>query len=112
VVTEKVVRLFGEGEELRDHLYVDDLVRLTSSLAGSALQGCFNLATGTSRTFASIVEDLRRIIPHGFSVVKVPRRVPVAHRQFDVSRLVGAVPGFRFTEFTTGLRATFAAVST
>src|SRR5205814_7744491 len=32
IVRERSVRLFGEGEETRDHLYIDDLVELTVRL--------------------------------------------------------------------------------
>jgi UDP-glucose 4-epimerase len=109
VVQERSVRLFGEGEETRDHLYVDDLVRLTLALAAARATGTLNLATGTSRTFGSIVDALRRLVSDDFEVVHAPRAGAVTHRQFDVSRLTAAMPGFEFTPFEAGLAATVAA---
>lgn len=110
IVAEKTVRLFGQGEETRDHLYIDDLVRITSQLAALEWTGVFNVATGISRTFASIMADLRAIVPYEFGVINLPRQGPITHRQFDITRLSTALPEFRFTEFTQGLQATFTAV--
>jgi len=109
IVRERSVRLFGDGEETRDHLYVDDLVELTARLGASDASGVYNLATGTTRTFGSIVEELGHLAPEGFEVARAPRAGAVTHRQFDVSRLLAAVPGFQFTPFGEGLAATFAA---
>lgn len=111
IVRERTARLFGGGEELRDHLYIDDLVRIAAQLSLSEASEVFNLASGTSRTFASIVDDLRQIVPCDFSVVTTPRKTEVNHRRFDISRLVEALPELRFTPFEEGLRATFAAAA-
>ena len=109
IVQEGSVRLFGEGEETRDHIYIDDLARITAALAASDAVGVVNLATGVSRSFGSIVDDLRRIVPEGFEVVKAPRAGAITHRAFDVARLRAALPAVEFTPFETGLRATYQA---
>jgi UDP-glucose 4-epimerase len=109
IVQEGSIRLFGEGEETRDHIYIDDLVRITAALAASDATGVVNLATGSSRSFGSIVDDLRRIVPDGFAVVNAPRGGGITHRAFDVARLRAALPGVEFTRFEAGLRATYAA---
>ncbi len=41
-----VVRLFGEGEETRDHIYIDDVVRAVGGLSERGQAGVFNVATG------------------------------------------------------------------
>jgi UDP-glucose 4-epimerase len=108
-VEEGVVRLFGEGEETRDHILVDDMVNATLGLAASDATGVYNVATGTSRSFESIVEELQRLSDKPFEVVRQPRSGPVTHRTFDVARLRRAVPELRFTPFEEGLRATLEA---
>ena len=52
-LAERTVRLFGQGEELRDHLYLDDLTRMLCGLGTNTTIGVLNVATGTSRTFGS-----------------------------------------------------------
>lgn len=111
VVTERAVRLFGQGEERRDHLYIGDLVRLVSRLIDTKAVGTFNLATGVSRSFAEVVEVLRTVAPFEFAVSHLPRRAPVTHRSFDISRLARQVPGFVFTGLEDALLETFAQLS-
>jgi UDP-glucose 4-epimerase len=111
IAKERALRMFGGGEETRDHLYVDDVARIAVDLAASDVSGIFNVATGESRTFASIAEDLRGMAPDGFKLESLPRRAPITHRRFDVSRLREALPKLRFTPFHDGLAATWRAVS-
>ena len=42
------VSIFGEGEELRDDVYLDDVVGLIVGLAAGGHTGVFNIVTGTS----------------------------------------------------------------
>jgi UDP-glucose 4-epimerase len=101
------VRLFGGGDEQRDHLYVEDAARLIHLLIGAKATGTFNLATGRSCSFADIVKLLRAIVPVPFEIVSAPRRTPITHRHFDMSQLFLRLPEFRFTTVEEGLRALY-----
>lgn len=104
---ERVVRLFGNGEEARDHVFIDDLATIAVRLAETDATGVFNVATGQSHSFASVVKDLGDIVPVPFAVEHLPRKVPITHRHFDTSRLRKALPGFRFTELKDGLQTSW-----
>ena len=111
IVQERTVRLFGEGEERRDHLFLDDLVEIVAHLAASDSTGVVNVASGDSRSFMSVVEELRQVVPDEFTVDTAPRRTPITHREFDLARLHQALPEFRFTPLREGLRRTFEAAA-
>ena len=108
---DRTIKMFGAGEEMRDHLYIDDVGRLGATLIRSGATGVVNLATGYSRSFAEIVQAIKKVVPYDFSVVTMPRTGPITHRHFDTRRLHGgnAVPSFVFTPFEEGLRATLQA---
>ena len=106
---DRTVRIFGAGEEQRDHIYVDDVARLALILLRSQATGLYNVATGHSRSFAEVLETLRHILPDEFRVTSAPRTGPITHRRYDTTRLAQAAPGFSFTPFEEGLRATLAA---
>jgi nucleoside-diphosphate-sugar epimerase len=110
IAAERVVRLFGHGEESRDHVFIDDLATVAVRLAETDATGVINIATGQSYTFASVIKDLGDVVPVPFAVEHLPRKQPVAHRHFDTSRLRRALPGFRFTELKDGLQATWEGV--
>jgi nucleoside-diphosphate-sugar epimerase len=103
LLKDRTVRLFGRGEELRDHLHVDDAARLTCDLIAARAAGTFNLATGRSQSFSDVVDVMRQVVPQSFEVEYLPRRAPVTHRHFDIARLFLQVPGFRFTSLEQGL---------
>jgi nucleoside-diphosphate-sugar epimerase len=103
------VELFGQGEEQRDHVYIDDVARIAAALGDGPSTGVFNLATGTSRTFASIVQDLCDLTPFPVEVEQRPRSGAITHRSFQIERLRDAVPGVSFLPFAEGLACTLTA---
>ena len=110
IVTSGTVHLFGEGAEQRDHLYIDDAARLVSHLIRSEAEGTLNVATGRSCSFATIVEQLQKVVPVKFEVVHTAGQ-PLTHRHFDVSRLFLAAPEFAYTPLEDGLRASYQAAA-
>lgn len=109
LASEKVIRVFGNGEEMRDHLYIDDAARLIAALAKGEVTGVINIATGECRSFTEIVETIRSLVPYEFKILSVPRKRPVAHRCYDITRLRNAVPSLRFTSFEEALKETLVA---
>jgi UDP-glucose 4-epimerase len=103
------IRLFGKGEEERDHIFVDDVARLTVALMAAGARGVFNIATGRSTPFAHIVEAIRKVVPYDVLVTSAPRKGALTHRSYDIGHLERAVPGCSFTPFEDGLRATLSA---
>jgi nucleoside-diphosphate-sugar epimerase len=106
---DRSIKIFGQGEEKRDHVHVDDVARLTVALVRSGARGVVNIATGRSRSFAQVVEAIRKLVPYEVAVTNAPRKSPITHRSYDITRLSRAVPGFPFTPFEDGLRATLTA---
>lgn len=106
---DRSIRIFGQGEEERDHVHVDDVARLTVALMRAGASGVFNIATGRSRSFAQVIEAIRKLVPYEVAVTNAPRKSPITHRSYNITRLDQAVPGFPFTPLEDGLRATLAA---
>jgi nucleoside-diphosphate-sugar epimerase len=109
IVNDKKVSMFGEGEDVRDHIYVDDVAAATVGLAASDATGLFNVASGVSRTFGSIVDHLQALSPVDFEVVKLPKSGGASRRDFDIGRLREVLPDLAPTPFEEGLRRTVAA---
>jgi nucleoside-diphosphate-sugar epimerase len=103
------VSMFGEGDDIRDHVVLDDVAAAIVALAASPdATGVFNIASGESRTFGSIVEQLRALSPVPFEVVNLPKSGGTSRRDFDIGRLRAAVPDLALTPFEVGLRKTVA----
>ena len=97
------IALFGEGEEMRDHVLVDDVVALTLLVLRHRSSGLLNLATGRSISYAELAGKIAAQFERPVEIVGTPRQSPVTHRHFDVTALYKAFPTFRFTPLDEGL---------
>src|SRR3989442_14680730 len=52
----EAITLFGEGEEKRDHVHIDDVAALTSAALHHRSKGVLNIATGRSASFREAAE--------------------------------------------------------
>jgi hypothetical protein len=55
------------------------------------------------------VEQLQALAPVEFEVVKLPQSGSPSRRDYDIQRLLEALPDFQVTPFEEGLRQTVAA---
>ncbi|MEX2224543.1 MAG: NAD-dependent epimerase/dehydratase family protein [Candidatus Rokuibacteriota bacterium] len=106
---DRCVRVFGAGEEERDHVYVDDAARIIAGLLRIGAAGVYNVASGQSHSFADVIKTIRDLVPYEFEVASTPRKGPITHRRFDTPRLARALPDLRLTPLREGLRATLGA---
>lgn len=103
-------KLFQWGEQKRDYVYVEDVVR-ANLLAGEARENCIvNCGSGTATTFNKLVEILNEVL----GTKRVPEYIenPYAaqyqnHTECDMTRtkeLLGLVPQ---TDIRSGIRRYF-----
>jgi nucleoside-diphosphate-sugar epimerase len=105
----ETITLFGEGEEQRDHVYIDDVAELVRLAVGHASRGVLNVATGVSTSFRAVAE---KVVAHEGRAVEIrgtPRQNPITHRHFDVTGCLKAFPQFRYTPLDEGLARSRAA---
>ena len=91
------IRLFGKGEERRDHVSIDGVAELTTRVIYRRSVGVLNIATGTVTSFREIAEMVLRISNWPVPIEEVPRTGPMPHngyRAFD--RRVAAPPSLTF----------------
>lgn len=98
------VHIFGEGEEQRDHILVNDVAQLVSLALSYRSEGVLNAVTGVSTAFHVIAEMVAR--QFGVKVESQPRPGPrphLLHRFFDVTNALKAFPTFHVTPIKQGL---------
>jgi UDP-glucose 4-epimerase len=100
------ITLFGDGEERRDHVAVEDVARLAVRILQHKSAGALNAVTGVATSFA----DIARMVADNFApkavVMPQPRTVPrphLLHRFFDITECHKAFPDFHFERLPEGL---------
>jgi nucleoside-diphosphate-sugar epimerase len=99
--------LFGEGEEQRDHVFIDDVAELATRVLYRCSTGVLNIATGTVHSFAEIARKVIAMSGKSSSVRTIARTGPMPHngyRPFDAAACRNAFPDFRYTSLEDGLR--------
>jgi len=101
--------IFGDGEQSRDFIYVEDVVRANLAAAGStaAAGEAFNVACGTGTTVNGLLAAVNAVLGTRVEArYAAPRPGDILHSTADISkarRLTGFAPGRSFMD---GLKAT------
>jgi nucleoside-diphosphate-sugar epimerase len=99
------ITLFGQGEDLRAHLYVRDAVRLITACVTRMSAGTLNLAPPEAVSFRQVAELVKSALPFPVELkFKVTAGAPSpTRRPFDVHALTSAFSDFEFTPLRAAL---------
>jgi len=100
---ERTIKLFGNGEERRDHVHIDDVVNLIARCIQKRTDGILNIASGNAVPFAEVAQIISDLHGNVVNIQGSPRQNPITHRHFDTTRLLHAFPSFQFMPLRTGL---------
>jgi nucleoside-diphosphate-sugar epimerase len=102
----KEIVLFGEGEERRDHVLIDDVAEIILRVLKKRSTGTLNIATGDVHSFRSIAAKVVAAAPYKVEIKGSPRSGPMPHngyRPFDIAAARNAFPDFRYTPMDEGV---------
>ena len=100
------ITLFGEGEEKRDHVAIEDVAALALLVLAHRSAGVLNVATGVSTSFHDIAQMTAALFSNKVVVECMPRQGPrphLKHRFFDIADCIKAFPDFHYTPLEKGL---------
>jgi UDP-glucose 4-epimerase len=98
--------LFGEGEEQRDHVLIDDVAELVAQILTRGSTGVLNIATGEVYSFRSIAESAVAKAGSSSIIRGTARSGPMPHkgyRPFDPSATRSAFPDFQYVSLPAGM---------
>jgi UDP-glucose 4-epimerase len=98
------LRVFGDGAQTRDFIFVKDVACLNLHALKSSVTGVCNIATGTSVTLLDLIETLAKcaactpLIRH-----EPPATGDIRHSSTDVRKMIEQLSPPRMTTLTDGL---------
>lgn len=100
-------RIFGDGRQTRDYIYVGDVVRATLAALDTPLCGVFNVGTGRETSVLELYDACRTIAGSNAEAVFEPPRLGELSRSVLDPERAAAELGFRAeTSLAEGLTAT------
>ena len=100
-------RIFGDGLQTRDYVYVGDVARATISALGQN-GGVYTVGTGHETSVVDLYERCRRVAGTGEDAVHAPARLGELQRSVLGTELAASDLGFRaMVDLDDGLQATW-----
>lgn len=106
VIKGQQISLFGEGEELRDHIAVEDLAALVRQVVLFKAEGVVNAVSGRTVSFRQLAELITNKMENSARVCTAPRVGKIPHngyRAFDNSYLLTEFPEIPFMSWESGI---------
>tara|TARA_B100000315_G_scaffold124342_1_gene114324 strand:- start:3651 stop:4553 length:903 start_codon:yes stop_codon:yes gene_type:complete len=98
----ETITLWGDGKELREFLYIDDLVKIVMSLTFNDYSGTINITAGKSYTFRQSIEYIRKYFPN-LDIIMQKRTKGKVDQGYDNRALLEVLPKLHFTTLEAGI---------
>lgn len=104
---EGTITLFGEGEELRNHIFVADVIEIIRRVIWQRSEGTLNVTVNPAMSFRELADQVVRVCAIPVELKFVPRQLPVIHRSHGSTQLAEAFSHFIPTAMPKGLQKTW-----
>ena len=104
------ITLFGKGEELRDHVFIDDVAEVSVMMVEKQINKRINVASGEVHSFDTIAAACLKKCDSKKNIKFKKRTGPMPHngyRAFDITKLKLTFPSFTPTKLSDGLEQLF-----
>lgn len=97
------VALWGDGTDLREFLFIEDLVRIVDLLIFNAFSGALNLGGGAGRSYMEAIHIIEKMSGKKLDVHHKPRSKKKVDKVYDLALFRSIFPKFIFTPLEDGL---------
>ena len=101
------IKLFGKGEERRDHVYIEDLIKVLKKCIELNAIGTINLASGNVYSFKYLASKVIKVTNSKSKLIYIRRNGPMPHngyRPFDIKLLKNKFLKTKLTNFEIGIK--------
>ncbi len=115
IISEKKITIFGNGDSLRNYIYVKDVAELMSLSLQSPVHesNIYNLSSNDTLSINSLVKLMQATVDEKFEVVYVDsRQSDNPAIDLDNSKILNAYPGFKLTSIKEGIAETYSHLKT
>jgi UDP-glucose 4-epimerase len=105
-INKEEIKLWGDGSELREFIFIYDLVKIVCNMTFNNYNGVLNVASGRSYTFQDILKILLDIVDFKFQINSCPRTKRKVDHIYSNKVLMQLLPDFVFTSLDEGVKYT------
>lgn len=109
-IRKEPVTIFGDGETVRDYIYIDDLIdAITTSLDYQGHQQVLNIGSGVGKSIKDVIADIEQVLDVKMALIHhASRGFDVRYNVLDITKARSDLNWNPDTEFEAGLEKTLA----
>lgn len=101
------ITLWGDGKELREFLYINDLFKIIECLLNLSFTGTLNICSGKSYSFIDILNEVQTITGKIPRIESRTRSKEKIDNYYSAKKIHSVLPNLDFTELKTGISEIF-----
>ena len=106
-IKNKPISIFGNGEEKRDHIFIEDLIKIIVKCIERKGLGCLNLASGKVHSFKYLATLMINLSNSSSKIIKTKRIGPMPHngyRPFNIKLLKKNFKEIKISSIDLGIK--------
>lgn len=113
ILISKRVKIFGDGTNVRNYIFIDDAVKLLfhSVKSDTSTSNIYNLASNDTISINKLIDVIKSVVNLDFEIEYTEsRKSDNSIIDIDNSKLMNEVPDFKFTSIQQGITETFESI--
>jgi UDP-glucose 4-epimerase len=109
ILNGRPIVMFGDGENVRDYIYIDDLINMTKLLfMKNTKHKIYNIGSGEGKTINELISVIKKVVKRDVVIDKRPDRlVDVRKIVLDTTRTFDEIGYTSQTSLQSGIKKTW-----
>jgi len=100
--------VFGDGNSMKDYIYINDLINLTTELTFKGEVGIYNLGSGNGTSINQIIEEIKLKTKRDLKINYIEKKIyDVSNFVLDISKTSKVVGSYTYTPLEKGISETW-----
>ena len=97
------ISLWGDGSEIRDFLFIEDIVEIISKIINKNIYGILNLASGEKKSYADSIKIISKVLKKKINFESKKRTLDPVDKIYNINLFYKYFPQYKFTSLEKGL---------
>lgn len=102
-----VIKVFGDGNIVRDYIFISDAIYMILKIIFSDINGVFNVGSGKGKKINEVISNIEKFVNTSAKKEFINSRInDITVNVLNIDKFIETFGPIKFTEFETGLKST------